>query len=82
MLSQILGRKVTHKKITIEDKAMQLKSLGAPEDFAKAMAQGDAMLAAGAEEKLYIDASIPKIIGKKHLKDFFEANKAVWMKDD
>jgi hypothetical protein len=55
-----------------------LISVGLSEDYAKMMSGLEGMIASGVEEKNY--ESDIKLAGKVSLKEFVEANKAVWAK--
>lgn len=52
MLTQKLGRKITHRKVRENDLAYAMSSFGVPDDYAKLLAQLDTAIKNGAEERL------------------------------
>ncbi|KAJ7486716.1 hypothetical protein FB451DRAFT_1337460 [Mycena latifolia] len=72
MLSEVLGREVKHKRLTMEELTKVLRQRGMPEDYAEKMSSTDVLIAGGAEERLFRKADF---VGKRRLGDFLEANK-------
>lgn len=79
-LSQVLGRKITHRSVSVEERNAFLVEHGAPEEIAKILSVIEAnVVAKGVEEKLY-NGTPDKAVGKISFRDFAEANKAEWQK--
>ena len=53
-----------------------LTSIGLNADFAKFLASAEARIADGSEVAVF--ESDNKIVGKRHLKEFFETNRETW----
>ena len=54
-----------------------MTSIGLDAEYAKFLAGAEARVADGAEVAVF--ESDNKIVGKKHLKEFFETNKETWV---
>ncbi|KAJ7728781.1 hypothetical protein B0H16DRAFT_240299 [Mycena metata] len=79
MLTNVLGRKITHTRLT-GDKLKQLFfARDMPEDYAEMMVTLDSWVAGGAEQQLYQRADV---VGKRMLHAFFEANTEAWRIED
>lgn len=72
-LSTVLGKKVTHKKITEEEYTKLAIGFGLPESFAAALANFNHQVSTGLEERIY--ARKGNVIGKVNLLRFIELNK-------
>ncbi|KAJ6572052.1 hypothetical protein B0H19DRAFT_1209139 [Mycena capillaripes] len=79
MLTEILGRKISHTSLPEAEFKEVLIGRGIPEDYSQMMATIDVAVAGGAEEQLYQRADV---VGKRTLRGFFEANKDVWWTTD
>ena len=77
LLSQVLGRKITHKRLT-EDESLFIWTSAARRSvgLAKALIKMEVEVADGAEVAVLENDN--KIIGKTHLREFFETNREVW----
>ncbi|KAJ7098296.1 hypothetical protein C8R44DRAFT_834910 [Mycena epipterygia] len=75
MLTEILGRKINHMRLTEAEFKQVLIEKGVPEDYAQMLSAMDGSIAQGAEEKLFNRADV---VGKRSIRAFFEANKDVW----
>jgi festuclavine dehydrogenase len=75
-LSQVLGRKIAHKRLTEDESLFIWTSAGLTVGLAKALIKMQEGIANGAEEAVF--ESDNKIVGKKHLKEFFETNRELW----
>ncbi|KAK0476180.1 hypothetical protein IW261DRAFT_442451 [Armillaria novae-zelandiae] len=73
IFTEVLGRKITHTRITVEDLKKRYIAFGITEDYASMLSSLDDMNANGVEEKLFVAAKNVK--GKRTLKGFVEANK-------
>ncbi|KAF8651583.1 hypothetical protein AX16_004699 [Volvariella volvacea WC 439] len=76
LLSDVLGRKIVHKRQTYEEHVAFYMSVGVPKDYAEVLAYVEGLIAQGLEEAVTKSERI--CVGKRHLKDWFEENKAVW----
>jgi len=81
ILSDVLGRRITHNKISVPEYITLLEeSRGLPRVHAEFLANVEGDLGKGSEEKL-IAASTDNIIkGTTTIREFFEKNKATWSK--
>jgi len=77
-LSNALGRKIEHVKLTEEQRYQGLLSAGLPDHFARFMTNLE-VLAKGGEEDRMNDA-VEKVTGRppKSFDTFAQENKAVW----
>ena len=77
LLSQVLGRKITHRRVT-EDESLFIWTSVAKLSvgLAKALIKMEAEIANGAEVAVFENDN--KIVGKTHLREFFETNRELW----
>lgn len=77
-LSEVLGRKIEHVRLSPEERTKYYIGLGMPEFVAGFMTQLEVGTAKGLEAME--DDSVEKVTGEKALafKDWVEENKAVW----
>ena len=78
LLSKVLGRSITHKRISAEESNASFESLGIESNYASLLTSLALQIASGDEEALFTDKK--GIIGEKKLQDYFEANKELWAK--
>ncbi|KAJ7255297.1 hypothetical protein C8J57DRAFT_1437138 [Mycena rebaudengoi] len=71
MLSEILGRKITHTRLTEEQYMRVMMERGIPEDYARMLSSMDGSIAM---EQMYL--------GNGRCGSFFEANKDAWRTSD
>ncbi|CAA7268478.1 unnamed protein product [Cyclocybe aegerita] len=77
-LTEILGRKITHRSLTDEEQIAFYQSIGLPKEYAVLLNASEARVAEGVEEAI---VGNPKaIVGKVKLRDYLEANKDLWKK--
>ncbi|KDR83086.1 hypothetical protein GALMADRAFT_58248 [Galerina marginata CBS 339.88] len=79
ILSEVIGRKITHERVTEEQTIAAFTGLGIPEDYSKMLTGLLVGVANGSEEAIF--TSPKAIIGKVDLREHFEANKKVWAKE-
>ncbi|KDR83085.1 hypothetical protein GALMADRAFT_238897 [Galerina marginata CBS 339.88] len=79
ILSEIVGRKITHERVTEEQTVEGFTGLGIPEDYSKMLTGLLVGVANGSEEAIF--TSPKTIVGKVDLRENFEANKKVWAKE-
>lgn len=78
VLSKVLGREIKHKRLTEDESRLILTSaVGLDVDYADFLVKAEARIADGAEVAVF--ESDNKIVGKKHLKEFFETNRETWV---
>ncbi|PBK69560.1 NAD(P)-binding protein [Armillaria solidipes] len=73
IFTEVLGRKISHTRITVEELKKRYLAFGLPEDYAEMLSSLDVLNANGVEEKIFVAAK--KVTGKRTLKSFVEANK-------
>ncbi|CAA7263556.1 unnamed protein product [Cyclocybe aegerita] len=78
ILSEVIGRKITHTHITNEQEQGFFRSIGMSPEYAAMLNGMEAAIADDAEEKLV--GTSKTITGTHKLRDYFEANKALWTK--
>ncbi|CAA7268327.1 unnamed protein product [Cyclocybe aegerita] len=78
ILSEIIGHKITHVHITNEQEQGFFRSIGMWPEYVAMLNGMEAVIAHGAEEKLV--GTSKTITGTHKLRDYFEANKALWIK--
>ncbi|KAL8819696.1 MAG: hypothetical protein Q9191_007675 [Dirinaria sp. TL-2023a] len=78
ILSQALGREITHVNLSKQQLEQAMLGAGLPQDYAETLAGLSAGAADGSEERL--SSAVKDITGKEpvRFKDFVEENKAVW----
>jgi festuclavine dehydrogenase len=77
-LSEVIGRKITHKKLTLENFQQALQGFGIEEKYAGMVAYIDVQTAAGIQEDITKTPGV--FVGKRTLLDYFKANKDIWIK--
>jgi len=77
ILSDVLGRKIIHRRISSDEAKAMYTSLGMPANFAAFLTSLEVGTAQGVEEDAF--KSKKAIIGKKDLRDYFEVNKQAWI---
>ncbi|PPR03653.1 hypothetical protein CVT24_007767 [Panaeolus cyanescens] len=82
IFSSVLGRTIVHKQVTAEERTNLFLSFGLPEADAKALVDAELGMAEGAEENVFNDPKEVKYVGKTTLREFVEANAALWQKVD
>ncbi|KAH9477746.1 Agroclavine dehydrogenase [Psilocybe cubensis] len=79
LLSSVLGREIVHKRHTVEQQTQIFGYFLAPE-YARHLAHVEHLIASGAEEKILDESEDRKYVGKHTLKEYFEANRNIWIK--
>lgn len=79
-MSSVLGREITHKKIGEEERKQVFIQNGLTPELAGRLAQMEVRVGQGSEAKYFNESADRKFVGKHTLKEFLEANRAVWMK--
>ncbi|KAL8928266.1 MAG: hypothetical protein Q9208_001976 [Pyrenodesmia sp. 3 TL-2023] len=78
ILTDVLGKPVTHVHLTESELAERYTKFGVPEEYAKILAEKDTNIKNGGEE--HLNDTVEKVTGKppKTFREFAEENKAVW----
>ncbi|KAH9477745.1 Agroclavine dehydrogenase [Psilocybe cubensis] len=79
ILSTVLGRTITHRHISVEEKT-QILSHFLSLEYAAYLADIEHKIAAGSEEKFLEEADNKKFVGKRTLLQFFQDNRNLWIK--
>lgn len=78
LLSNALGRKISHKKATPEERTKFLLGVGLDEELVKKLVEFEHRAAGGHDERL---AQVEnKYVGKRRYGDWLGENKAAWVK--
>ncbi|KIM42273.1 hypothetical protein M413DRAFT_444706 [Hebeloma cylindrosporum] len=80
LLSKILGRTITHKRVSPEESTATFERLGIQPEYAAMLTSVALKAASGEEEAIFTDNKEKAIVGEEKLEDYFEANKDVWAK--
>ncbi|KAF9009588.1 hypothetical protein BDQ17DRAFT_1072316 [Cyathus striatus] len=80
MLTEVLGRKITHKRVSPTEMRAAYLSVGMPQIFADALTGLEALTSTGLECEVFYKNGGPgyKYIGRHKLKEYFEENKELW----
>jgi len=78
LLTELLSRKITHRRISHEESHMFWEKLGLNSDYAAMLTAMEAKIADGYEESIAKSSSV--IVGKTQLKDYLTANKGLWVR--
>ncbi|KAF9037842.1 NAD(P)-binding protein [Hymenopellis radicata] len=74
--SDVLGRTITHTRVSADEIKKRYVSVGVPEDLAGVLSFLETLNASGVEEKNFANPN--KVAGKRTLRSFIEANKDAW----
>jgi festuclavine dehydrogenase len=80
MLSSVLGREITHKRLSPEQMTSIIIKAGLPEDFANFIVSLEQGTAEGKDQKLFENDDPKKRIGKHSLLEYFKENRESWVK--
>ncbi|KAF9009633.1 hypothetical protein BDQ17DRAFT_1421798 [Cyathus striatus] len=80
LLSEVIGRKIMHRRRPAKETRDTLLSFGVPKNTAEFLSHLEVRTANGAEETVFNaeDRKEVKYTGKKTLREYFEENKGVW----
>ncbi|KAJ7866697.1 hypothetical protein B0H13DRAFT_1897967 [Mycena leptocephala] len=71
-MTEVLGRKITHKNVSEEENTRVMLARGMPADYAALMSVADVGISQGGHERLYEKADF---IGKRTLREFVEEHR-------
>jgi len=78
LLSEVLGRKITHKRITFDEAVEMWSSFGLPKGYVVELTTMEEQSALhGTEEAALKEPNVVR--GKKSLKEYFVENRARWI---
>ncbi|KAJ7140512.1 hypothetical protein C8R43DRAFT_1071741 [Mycena crocata] len=72
LFSEVLGREIKHRNLTVDEYTQVMVQRGMPEDYAAIMSAADGLIAEGSEERLFNRADF---VGKRMLRQFVEEHK-------
>lgn len=77
-MSEVLGRKISHVSLTLEELESRFVALGLSRDHAKPLASLDKAIEQGVEDRL--NDAVLEVTGQapRTFRDFVETNKANW----
>ncbi|SLN38841.1 NAD(P)H azoreductase [Roseovarius albus] len=77
-LSNQLGRKITHHRLTVDELTERHQSLGLPEEYAQTLAAMDGVIAGGSEDR--VTDSVLKLTGSRptSIDQFVQQNMEAW----
>ncbi|KLJ05893.1 hypothetical protein EMPG_10675 [Blastomyces silverae] len=82
ILSSVLGRKITHVKLSEAEFAARMEStLGIPQDYAQMLAVLETNVKNGAEDRMNDDVERVTGEGPRRFREFAEASSECWRKD-
>ena len=79
LLSEAVGRKITHVKHTVEEMRNIYASYGLPEEYASVLSSMEGKIADGVEEKLFNVSDEKKFVGKRALGVYIKENREQWI---
>ena len=79
-MTEIIGRKITYKRLSVDESKKLYIALGGIPQYAEYMVEIDSAVAIGAEEDIFnkVDRN-KKIVGKHTLRKYFEINRDTWV---
>ncbi|KAJ7100456.1 hypothetical protein C8R44DRAFT_988502 [Mycena epipterygia] len=72
ILSEVLGRKITHRTVSEEENRKVMLARGMPAEYAKFMSAADVGISEGGHERIYEKADF---VGKRTMREFVEVHK-------
>jgi len=81
LFTEILGRKITYRRISIDESKQNFIECGIPPEYAECLAKGESEIAtSGTEEEAFNAEGNKKIVGKHTVREYIEANRDIWIK--
>ncbi|KAF8970131.1 hypothetical protein BDZ97DRAFT_127007 [Flammula alnicola] len=80
LLSSILGREITHKRLSIEELGKLYTGYGMSAEYASLLSAMEGNVGKSKEEELFNTSDDKKFIGKHTLLEYFQANRELWIK--
>ena len=79
-MSEILGRKITHRRLSIDELKEIFLEEGLEPEYAVCMVNIQLEAARGTEEDIFNMDENKKFVGKRTLREYLEFNKDIWVK--
>ncbi|KAF8805895.1 NAD(P)-binding protein [Phlegmacium glaucopus] len=80
LLTEILGRKITYRRISVDELKKAYIGFGLDAEYAEYLVDFEAAIAKGDEEDAFNADENKRVVGKHTLREYFEANKDTWVK--
>ena len=81
LFTEVLGRKITHKKLSVAEFEQTFVTFGVSPEHSKLLASMEDAVSNGVEEGLFNSPAEKKYIGRHKLSDYIRENKALWIKE-
>ena len=81
LLSEILGRKIAHRRISADEYKETFLEEGLEPEYSVYLVNIELEAARGVEEDVFNVDEDKKFIGKLTLREYFEFNKDIWVKE-
>jgi len=79
-LTEILGRKISFRRLSLDEEKKVFVGVGLEPEFAEYLATVESNVARGVEEDAFNAAGDNKFVGKHTLREYLEANRDIWVK--
>ena len=79
-MSEILGRKITYRRISIDEYKEIFLELEFEPEYADDLVTVELEAARGIEEDIFNVDEDKKFVGKHTLREYFESNRDIWVK--
>ena len=79
-MSEILGREITYRRISIDEYKEIFLELGFEPEYADDLVAVELEAARGIEEDIFNVDEDKKFVGKHTLREYFESNRDIWVK--
>ena len=79
-MTVVLGRKIVHKRLSLDEHKKFFIGSGMDPGYADYLVNAESGIANGAEEDAFNADENQKFVGKHTLREYFEANKDIWIK--
>ena len=79
-MSEILGRKITYRRISIDEYKEIFLELGFEPEYADDLVTVELEAARGIEEDIFNVDEDKKFVGKHTLREYLESNRDIWVK--
>ncbi|KAF8189351.1 hypothetical protein BJ912DRAFT_850807 [Pholiota molesta] len=80
LFSSILGREITHKRISADELHKIFTGYGVSDEYAAGYVDMEINVSKGIEENLFNSSDDKKFVGKRRLEEYIRANRALWIK--
>jgi len=80
LFTEILGRKITYRRISVDEGKKKYIGFGIDPEYAEWLAKNESEVASGTEEEAFNAEGNKKIVGKHTVREYIEANRDIWIK--